>query len=259
VYPPVCFATPGEQRGSVMSKRFVGFGLRPHRWHEVHEPTPPSQPGGLNQLPFSNCHHGAGLVLARDKGKIEMACGGHEERSSILQRLSVSHHREAQQSSTNVHTFSPGTKDCDDGRVHAFPLQQLLCGGTHVPVPATSANLPPPRVETGQGNWKIVGSLRRFAIFCGLLGSLSLSLPFHKHSGRESSADHPSWHSLGPKTTRRRCPTLSCLCAHRQRPRPGCGCLVLGSLIWSEVCVKARLCLCMSWCLMRGGVADLRQ
>jgi hypothetical protein len=129
------------------------------------------------------------------------------------------------------------------------------------PVPATSANLPLPRVETGQGNWKIVGSLRQFAIFCGLLGSLSLSLslPFHKHSGRESSADHPSWHSLGPKTTRRRCPTLSCLCAHRQRPRPGCGCLVLGSLVWSEVCVKARLCLCMSWCLMRGGVADLRQ
>jgi hypothetical protein len=113
--------------------------------------------------------------LARDKGKIEMACGGHEERSSILQRLSVSHHREAQQSSTNVHTFSPGTMDCDDGRVHAFPLQQLLCGGTHVPVPATSANLPPPRVETGQGNWQIVGSLRQFAIFCGLLGSLSLS------------------------------------------------------------------------------------
>jgi hypothetical protein len=120
-----------------------------------------------------------GLVLARDKGKIEMACGGHEERSSILQRLSVSHHREAQQSSTNVHIFSPGTKDCDDGRVHAFPLQQLLCGGTHVPVPATSANLPPPRVETGQGNWQIVGSLRQFAIFCGLLASLSPSLsPF---------------------------------------------------------------------------------
>jgi hypothetical protein len=43
------------------------------------------------------------------------------------------------------------------------------------PVPATSANLPPPRVETGQGNWKIVGSLRQFAIFCGLLGSPSLS------------------------------------------------------------------------------------
>jgi hypothetical protein len=38
--PPVCFATPGEQRGSVMSKRFFGFGLRPRRWHEVHhEPT----------------------------------------------------------------------------------------------------------------------------------------------------------------------------------------------------------------------------
>ena len=131
-----------------------------------------------------------GLVLARDKGKIEMACGGHEERSSILRRLSVSHHREAQQSSTNVQTFSPGTKDCDDGRVHAFPLQQLLCGGTHVPVPATSANLPPPRVETGQGNWQIVGSLRQFAIFCGLLASPLL--PFHKHSGRKSSADHPS-------------------------------------------------------------------
>ena len=115
------------------------------------------------------------MVLARDKGKIEMACGGHEERSSILQRLSVSHHREAQQSSTNVHIFSPGTKDCDDGRVHAFPLQQLLCGGTHVPVPATSANLPPPRVETGQGNWQIVGSLRQFAIFCGLQTSIPLS------------------------------------------------------------------------------------
>jgi hypothetical protein len=117
-----------------------------------------------------------------------MACG--HERSSILQRLSVSHHREAQQSSTNVQTLF--SWDCDDdGRVHA--LQQLLC--THVPgyymyfcqPPPT---LPPPRVETGQGNWKIVGSLRQFAIFCGLLASPLL--PFHKHSGRKSSADHPS-------------------------------------------------------------------
>ena len=42
----------------------------------------------------------------------------------MLQRLSVSHHREAQQSSTNVQTFLLGWKcdETDDGRVHAFPL-----------------------------------------------------------------------------------------------------------------------------------------
>jgi len=77
---------------------------------------------------------------------------------------------------------------CDDGRVHAAtplypcPWADYFC---QPPPP-----IPPPRVGIGQGNWKIVGSLRQFAIFCGLLASPLL--PFHKHSGRKSSADHPS-------------------------------------------------------------------
>jgi hypothetical protein len=179
-----------------------------------------------------------------------MACG--HERSSILQRLSVSHHREAQQSSTNVQTLF--SWDCDDdGRVHA--LQQLLC--THVPgyymyfcqPPPT---LPPPRVETGQGNWKIVGSLRQFAIFCGLLASPLL--PFHKHSGRKSSADHPSMALAWPQdnTTSLSHPVVPMRASSKAAP----GLWVFDPWMFgfgSEGLVRARgpcLCLCMSWCLM---------
>jgi len=62
---------------------------------------------------------------------------------------------------------------CDDGRVHAAtplypcPWADYFC---QPPPP-----IPPPRVGIGQGNWKIVGSLRQFAIFCGLQTSIPLS------------------------------------------------------------------------------------
>jgi hypothetical protein len=66
---------------------------------------------------------------------------------------------------------------CDDGRVHArtaatplypCPWADYFCQPPPPPIP-------PPRVEIGQGNWKIVGSLRQFAIFCGLQTSTPLS------------------------------------------------------------------------------------
>jgi len=79
--------------------------------------------------------------------------------------------------------------------------------------------LPPPRVPAGQGNWKI-GSLWQFAISVACPVSPPTRLPPFTSTLAQVKRRSPvlalSWPQDKRDVVR---PTLSCLCAHRQRPR----------------------------------------